>query len=56
MRAAAVKHASPTSISRTGRIHQLAERYATLFPQLTDEVATLASWVEGHLARMGFKP
>ena len=40
----------------TGRIRQLAERYATPLPQLTDEVETLASKVTGHLAKMGFKP
>jgi type I restriction enzyme M protein len=40
----------------TGRIRQLAERYATPLPQLTDEVATLASRVEEHLKRMGFQP
>ena len=38
----------------TGRIHQLAERYAAPLPQLTDEVATLASRVDEHLKRMGF--
>jgi type I restriction enzyme M protein len=37
----------------TGRIRQLAERYATPLPQLTDEVATLAARVEGHLRKMG---
>lgn len=37
----------------TGRIRELAERYATPLPQLTDEVATLAAKVEGHLAKMG---
>jgi type I restriction enzyme M protein len=37
----------------TGRIHQLAERYATPLPQLTDEVAALASRVEEHLKKMG---
>ena len=31
----------------TGRIRQLAERYATPLPQLTDEVATLAARVDG---------
>jgi type I restriction enzyme M protein len=36
----------------TGRIRQLAERYATPLPQLTDEVATLAARVEQHLKRM----
>ncbi len=30
-----------------------AERYATTLPQLTDEVATLASRVEEHLKQMG---
>ena len=37
----------------TGRIRQLAERYATPLPQLTDEVAALAAKVELHLQRMG---
>ena len=37
----------------TGRIRQLSERYATPLPQLTDEVATLASRVEEHLKKMG---
>ena len=40
----------------TGRIRQLAERYATPLPQLTDKVATLASRVDEHLKKMGFKP
>jgi type I restriction enzyme M protein len=39
----------------TGRIRQLAERYATPLPQLTDEVAALAARVDGHLKKMGFK-
>jgi type I restriction enzyme M protein len=37
----------------TGRIRQLAERYANPLPQLTDEVAVLASRVEEHLKKMG---
>ena len=37
----------------TGRIRQLAERYATPLPQLVDEVATLAARVDGHLKKMG---
>ena len=37
----------------TSRIRQLAERYATTLPQLTDEVATLASRVDQHLKKMG---
>jgi type I restriction enzyme M protein len=36
----------------TGRIRELAERYATPLPQLTDEVVTLAARVEAHLGRM----
>ena len=37
----------------TGRIRQLAERYAITLPELTDEVATLASYVDDHLKKMG---
>ena len=37
----------------TGRIRELAERYATPLPQLTDEVAALAARVDEHLKRMG---
>jgi type I restriction enzyme M protein len=37
----------------TGRIRELAERYATPLPQLTDEAAMLAARVEEHLKRMG---
>ena len=37
----------------TGHIRQLAERYATPLPQLTDEVAALAARVDGHLEKMG---
>jgi len=40
----------------TGRIRQLAERYASPLPQLTDEVAALAAKVEEHLKRMGANP
>ena len=39
----------------TGRIRELAERYATPLPQLTGEVATLAARVEEHLKKMGFQ-
>jgi len=39
----------------TGRIRQLAERYTTPLPQLTDEAATLAARVEEHLKKMGFQ-
>ena len=37
----------------TGRIHQLAERYATTLPQLTGEVATFSARVDEHLRKMG---
>ena len=37
----------------TGRIRELAERYATPLPQLTDEVAALSARVEHHLQKMG---
>jgi type I restriction enzyme M protein len=37
----------------TGRIRELADRYATPLPTLTDEVAALASRVDGHLKKMG---
>ena len=38
----------------TGRIKQLAERYATPVPQLTAEVESLAARVDEHLKKMGF--
>ena len=37
----------------TGRIRELAERYATPLPQLSEEVAALAARVEQHLKKMG---
>lgn len=37
----------------TGRIRQLAERYATPLPRLVEEVATLAARVDEHLKKMG---
>ncbi len=38
----------------TGRVRQLAERYAEPLPKLEDEVEVLAARVAGHLKRMGF--
>lgn len=38
----------------TGRIRQLAERYATPLPRLTEEVEILAARVDEHLKKMGF--
>lgn len=37
----------------TGRIRELAERYATPLPQMVDEVALLSAKVEAHLKQMG---
>jgi type I restriction enzyme M protein len=37
----------------TGRIRELAERYAAPLPQLIDEVAMLTTRVEEHLKKMG---
>lgn len=37
----------------TGRIRQLAERYAAPLPQLADEVDALSARVYGHLKKMG---
>jgi type I restriction enzyme M protein len=37
----------------TGRIRQLADRYAAPLPQITDEVETLSARVDKHLAKMG---
>ena len=37
----------------TGRISQLAERYATPLPKLTEDVKTLAARVDDHLKKMG---
>jgi len=41
------------SQSLTGRIRELAERYATPLPQLTKELTALAARVDGHLKKMG---
>ena len=38
----------------TGRIKQLAERYANPLPALTDEVELMSLKVDGHLKKMGF--
>jgi type I restriction enzyme M protein len=50
---AAVQHElDRVSQTLTGRIRELAERYATPLPKLTDEVATLAVGVDEHLKKM----
>ena len=38
----------------TGRVKQLAERYATPMPKLVDEVEALSARVDEHLRKMGF--
>jgi type I restriction enzyme M protein len=38
----------------TGRIKQLAERYAAPLPRLIEEVETLSTHVDEHLKKMGF--
>jgi type I restriction enzyme M protein len=38
----------------TGRVRQLAERYATPLPRLSEEVEALAARVDEHLRTMGF--
>jgi len=40
----------------TGRIRQLAERYAPPLRQLTGDLTALATKVSRHLERMGFNP
>ena len=37
----------------TGRIRQLAERYAAPLPKLIDDVERIAARVDGHLKNMG---
>ena len=51
--AAAQRELDRVSQTLTGRIRQLAERYATPLPQLTDAVTVLATRVDGHLKKMG---
>ena len=38
----------------TGRIKELAERYATPLPRLSEEIEVLTSKVDAHLMKMGF--
>ncbi|MGB3906955.1 MAG: type I restriction-modification system subunit M [Methanomethylovorans sp.] len=44
------------SQSLTQRVKELAERYETPMPQMTERVAELEAKVNEHLERMGFKP
>ena len=52
---AAAVHGELDRVSETltGRIRQLANRYATPLPQLTDDAATLTNRVKEHLEQMG---
>ncbi|MGD9780375.1 type I restriction-modification system subunit M [Methanomethylovorans sp.] len=43
------------SQSLTQRVKELAERYETPMPQMTERVAELEAQVNGHLERMGFR-
>jgi type I restriction enzyme M protein len=54
-RLTAAVHGELDGVSQTltGRIRELAERYATPLPRLVDEVAALSTRVDGHLKRMG---
>ena len=38
----------------TGRVKELAERYETPMPQMSERVAELEAKVSRHLERMGF--
>lgn len=51
----AVVHGEIDRVSQTltGRIRQLAERYATPLPQITEEVEALSARVDEHLKAMG---
>ena len=53
MQAAVQGELERVSQTLTGRIRELAERYATPLPQLADELAKLAARVGEHLERMG---
>ena len=37
----------------TGRIRQLAERYASPLPKIIDDIAVLSDRVDAHLKKMG---
>jgi type I restriction enzyme M protein len=53
LQAAVQNELERVSQTLTGRIRQLAERYATPLPQLVDSVAALSAQVDEHLKRMG---
>ena len=45
-----IDHVSQTL---TGRIHELAKRYAKPLPKISEEVEALSALMEGHLTKMG---
>lgn len=51
--AAVQRELDRVSQTLTGRVRQLAERYAAALPELTDEVSALAARVDEHLRKMG---
>ena len=53
---AAAIHGEMDRISQTltRRVKELAERYESPLPKLTEEVANLSEKVEAHLQKMGF--
>lgn len=53
LEADAQKELSRVSQTLTGRIRELAERYAMPMPQLSDDVLIFAARVEKHLAQIG---
>ena len=42
------------SLALTGRVKELAERYAAPLPELSEDVEVLSGKVDAHLKRMGF--
>lgn len=53
LEAAVQRELDRVSRTLTGRIRELAQRYGTTLPEITDEVETLAARVKEHLAKMG---
>jgi type I restriction enzyme M protein len=47
------KELDRVSQTLTGRIRELAERYATPLPKLSEEIKTLTAKVDEHLKKMG---
>jgi type I restriction enzyme M protein len=54
LEAAAESELERVSHALTGRVKEVAERYAAPLPQIAQEAEVLSSKVDSHLARMGF--